>query len=128
MVDTNATFQDDGVAIGDIAHNKDDGTQASVTAVDSQTSLSLDSDAFPDGNEKYRVGGKFPDKDTVTISNSGTTATVTHTGHGMASNDYVYIEGGDIVANEGVFQITKINDNSYSYTMGSSPALHRRGQ
>ncbi len=127
LVDTNAAFQTDGVAIGDTAFNQTDGTAALVTAVDSQTSLSLNSDNFPDGNENYRVGGPYPDKDPVTIVNSGTTATVTHTGHGMLNNDYVYIEGGDIVANEGVFQITYINANSYSYTMGSSPGSSPTG-
>lgn len=71
--------------------------------------------------------GPFPFEDTVTISNSGTTATVTHTGHGMATNDYVQIYGGDVAANEGVWQITKINDNSYSYTMASSPGSSPTG-
>jgi hypothetical protein len=127
LVDTGATFQTDGVAVDDIAFNQTDGTGAAVTAVDSETSLSLASDAFPDGNEDYRVGGAFPDEDTVTIVNSGTTATVTHTGHGMASNDYVYIEGGSLDENEGVFQITYINANSYSYTMASSPGSSPTG-
>lgn len=53
----------------------------------------------------------------VAITGSGTTATVTHTGHGLATGDYVIISG---VTNDddynGVHQITKINDNSYSYT------------
>jgi hypothetical protein len=122
LVDTNATFDSDGVVVGDIAFNKTDGASAAVTGVDSETSLSLASDAFPDGNEDYRVGGAFPDEDTVTISNSGTTATVTHTGHGMSSNDNTYIEGGDQVGNEGVYQINFISANSYSYTMLSSPS------
>jgi len=127
LVDTNATFQDDGVAVGDVAYNQTDGTSATVSAIDSQTSLSLDSDAFPDGNEDYRVGGSLPVLDTVTIVNSGTTATVTHTGHGMLNNDYVYIRGGSLHANNGVFQITYINANSYSYTMGSTPGSSPTG-
>ena len=127
LVDTNATFETDGVAIGDTAFNKTDGTSALVTAVDSETSLSLGSDAFPDGDEDYRVGGPYPDNDTVTIVNSGTTATVTHTGHGMLNNDYVYITGGSLDANRGVFQITYINANSYSYTMGSTPGSSPTG-
>ena len=127
LVDTAATFQTDGVAIGDTAFNQTDGTSATVTAVDSETSLSLDSDAFPDGNEDYRVGGPFPYQDTVTIVNSGTTATVTHTAHGMQNNDYVFINGGSLSANEGVFQITYINANSYSYTMLSTPGSSPTG-
>jgi hypothetical protein len=65
--------------------------------------------------------GPFPNNATVTINNSGNTATVTHTAHGMASNDYVLIEGADYDANNGVFQITYISSSSYSYTMASSP-------
>jgi len=71
--------------------------------------------------------GPFPYDETVTISNSGTTATVTHTAHGMASNDYVQITGASLAANNGVFQITYISANSYSYTMGSTPGSSPTG-
>jgi len=127
LVDTNATFETNGVAIGDTAFNQTDGTSTLVTAVDSETSLSLASDAFPDGNEDYRVGGPLPDKDVVTIVNSGTTATVTHVAHNMVNNDHAYIEGGSLIANEGVFQITYISVDSYSYTMGSTPGSSPTG-
>lgn len=77
---------------------------------------------------KARNGtGPFPYQETVTIVNSGTTATVTHTGHGMATNDKVLILGASLEENNGVFQITKINDNSYSYTMSSSPGSSPSG-
>jgi hypothetical protein len=65
--------------------------------------------------------GPFPYQDSITISNSGTTATVTHTSHGMDTNDKVLIFGAGYDANNGIHQITKISDNSYSYTMSSSP-------
>lgn len=65
--------------------------------------------------------GPFPANATVTISNSGTTATVTHASHGMASNDDVLIDGAGYSANNGTFQITWISSSSYSYTMSSSP-------
>ena len=65
--------------------------------------------------------GPFPFQETVTIDNTGTTATVTHTGHGMASNDKVLIDGASLQPNNGVFSITYISDNSYSYTMTSDP-------
>lgn len=72
-------------------------------------------------------GEPFPVDVTVTISNSGTTATVTHTAHGMATNDKVVIRGASLDANNGVFAITKINDNSYSYVMGSAPGSNPTG-
>lgn len=64
---------------------------------------------------------------TVSITGTGTTATVSHTAHGMITGDYVIIEG---VTNDddynGVFEITKTGDNSYTYTttetLDSSPA------
>ena len=65
--------------------------------------------------------GPFPFEETVTIVNSGTTATVTHNAHGMASNDNVKIKGASHWQNNGPFQITKIDDGSYSYTMPSDP-------
>jgi hypothetical protein len=72
-------------------------------------------------------GGPMPYNVTVTITNSGTTATVSHTSHGMATNDKVQITGASLAPNNGVFSITKINDNSYSYTMGSSPGSNPTG-
>lgn len=56
LVDSSANFTGDGVAVGDAVHNTTDDTFALVTVVDSATSLSLDSDAFPDGDEVYQVG------------------------------------------------------------------------
>lgn len=122
LVDSGATFSTDGVVAGDVVINRTDGTLVVVTAVDSETSLSFASDAFPDGNEDYVIEGE-----SVTIVNSGTTATVTHTSHGFLSNDYVQIIGGSLDANEGVFQITVTAASTYTYTMGSTPGSSPTG-
>lgn len=71
--------------------------------------------------------GPFPYLDSVTIVNSGTTATVSHTSHGMATNDKVEIRGASLAVNNGVQSITKINDNSYSYTLTSAPGSSPTG-
>lgn len=71
--------------------------------------------------------GPFPFEDVVTIANSGTTATVTHNTHGMATNDYVLIEGASLQANNGVFQITVTDSNTYTYTMSSTPGSSPTG-
>jgi len=71
--------------------------------------------------------GPFPYNATVTISNSGTTATVAHTGHSMSTNDYVQITQGDVSANRGVWQITVTNTNEYTYTMNSTPGVSPTG-
>jgi hypothetical protein len=65
--------------------------------------------------------GPFPYQESVTISNSGTTATVSHTGHGLATNDKVEIKGSAYAQNEGVHQITVSDVNTYTYTLASAP-------
>ena len=76
---------------------------------------------------KAAAGGPFPSDVTVTIVNSGATATVTHTTHAMTTNDKVVIKGASLQANNGVYSIIYITDNSYSYTMGSSPGSSPTG-
>jgi len=71
--------------------------------------------------------GTLPAGASVTISNSGTTATVTHTAHGLSTNDKVWINGASLQANNGVFTITVTNANTYTYTMGSTPGSSPTG-
>lgn len=73
------------------------------------------------------TGGDLPSEATVTIVNSGTTATVTHAAHGLLSGDKVQILGGSLLANQGVFTIVYIDTGSYSYTMSSSPGSSPTG-
>lgn len=71
--------------------------------------------------------GPFPFEDVVTITNSGTTATVAHTAHGMATNDKVLIAGASHIQNRGVHQITVANTTHYTYTMSSAPGSDPTG-
>lgn len=71
--------------------------------------------------------GPFPFEASVTIANSGTTATVTHTSHGLATNDKVKIDGASHWQNNGVFQITVTGANTYTYTMPSDPGSSPTG-
>jgi hypothetical protein len=71
--------------------------------------------------------GPFPFEESVTITNSGTTATVAHTGHGMADNDKVLIAGASHLANNGIFSITVTGADEYTYTMGSTPGSNPTG-
>jgi len=61
--------------------------------------------------------GPFPFEETVTITRSGTLATVSHTGHGMATNDKITLVGiTDKLGDNGtVFQITVTDVNTYTY-------------
>jgi len=67
------------------------------------------------------AGGK-PYNATVTITRSTTTATVAHTGHGMATNDWVWISGCTDPLYNGTFQITRTTDDAYTYVMAGTPA------
>jgi len=72
--------------------------------------------------------GPMPYNETVTsITNVGTTATVAHTGHGMLTNDKVQITGASLWQNNGVFSITRTNDNEYTYTLPSAPGSSPTG-
>jgi hypothetical protein len=71
--------------------------------------------------------GPMPYRDSVTIANSSTTATVTHTGHGMATNDKVHIVGASHSQNNGVFTITVTGVNTYTYTMATAPGSNPTG-
>jgi hypothetical protein len=72
--------------------------------------------------------GIYPYKETVTITRSGSTATVSHTAHGMATGDYVVIDKTvDQVEYSGIHLITKIDANSYSYTVSGAPVTPATG-
>ena len=52
----------------------------------------------------------------VDITGSGTTATVSHIDHGMATNDSVIIQGANEDVYNGAYQITVTGASSYQYT------------
>jgi hypothetical protein len=71
-------------------------------------------------------GTNYPYQASVTITGSGTTATVAHTAHGLATNDNVVIRGANEDVYNGAYQITVTGANAYTYTtnetIGTSPA------
>jgi len=72
--------------------------------------------------------GPFPYQESVTITSSGTVATVTHTGHGLASGDKVDISGVTNGANyNGAKQITVTDANTYTYVLAAIQASPATG-
>lgn len=73
--------------------------------------------------------GPFPFEDTVTIARATTTATVTHTAHGMATNDKIYLTGitDKTEDNYSVHQITVTDANTYTYTTTDSGSTSYTG-
>jgi hypothetical protein len=66
--------------------------------------------------------GPLPYQDSVSIARSGTTATVTHTAHGLSTGQKVYIYGTGDWTYMGVKTITVTGTNSYTYTVTGTPA------
>jgi len=62
------------------------------------------------------AAGSLPFNASVSISNSGTTATVTHTAHGLSTGDKIVIYGATNNENLGVHTITVTGTNTYTYT------------
>lgn len=73
------------------------------------------------------AGGGLPADVSVSITRSGSTATVTHTSHGLATNDKVRIKGATEVEYNGVFIITNTGVNTYTYTVSGTPATPATG-
>lgn len=72
--------------------------------------------------------GPFPYQDSVSITRSTTTATVTHTAHGLESNDKVALLGiTDKVEDIGIHQITVTDANTYTYTTTDSGSTSYTG-
>jgi hypothetical protein len=71
--------------------------------------------------------GDLPYNDTVTIARSSSTATVSHTAHGLATGDKVVIRYANQQEYNGVFSITYIGVDSYSYTVSGTPTTPATG-
>ena len=65
--------------------------------------------------------GDFPFEESVSITRSGSTATVSHTGHGLQTNDWAVIRGADQPEYNGPHQITVTGTNSYTFTVSGTP-------
>lgn len=73
------------------------------------------------------TGSTLPYQASVTIANSGTTATVTHAAHGMITGDKVLIKGASLYQNNGVFSIISTGSGTYTYTMATDPGASPTG-
>jgi hypothetical protein len=73
--------------------------------------------------------GDLPFEESVTITRAGTTATVSHTAHGLNTNEYVKISGitDKTEDNAGAHQITVLTANSYTYTTTDSGSTSYTG-
>lgn len=63
----------------------------------------------------------------TSITRSGTTATATKTAHGLRHRQMVTISGASQADYNGTFRITRIDANTFSYTVANSPATPATG-
>lgn len=84
---------------------------------------------IPDPRWILRIYEGNPDATStaVGITAVGTTATVTHTSHGLSTNDEVVIAGANEADYNGTFRITVIDTDTYTYEMSGSPSSPATG-
>ncbi len=128
----------DGVAATSGNFSVDDAAGVVVTlSIDPVTTLINVKDNDGVNLENARVymaasdgDGDLPYQESVTsITRSGTLATVTHTAHGMVSNEFIKLSGitDKVEDNSGAHLITWISANSYSYPTTDSGSTSYTG-
>jgi len=73
------------------------------------------------------AGATKPYQASVSITRSGSTATVTHTAHGLANGDKVVIRGANENEYNGIRTISNVTTNTYDYTVSGTPATPATG-
>lgn len=71
--------------------------------------------------------GDLPYQESVSITRSGATATVTHTSHGLTTGDIAWIEGADQGEYNGAYSVTVTDANTYTYTVSGTPTSPATG-
>lgn len=71
--------------------------------------------------------GPLPYRDSVTITRSVSTATVSHTAHGLKTGQKVHIRGADQYEYTGVKVITVTGVNAYTFTVTGTPTTPATG-
>jgi hypothetical protein len=112
------------------------GTNASTSIVQNPVTLEVTTKKLSDqtalGSCRVLVyagdgTGPLPFQDSVTITRVSTTASVSHTGHGLANGNKVLIQGADQWQYNGVFAISNVTANAYDYTIVSDPGSNGTG-
>ena len=72
-------------------------------------------------------GGDLPYEDSVSITRSGSTATVSHSSHGLQTGQKVLIAGANQREYNGVQTITVTTADAYTFTVSGTPATPATG-
>lgn len=103
-----------------------DNVNGSTVTINNTVSVSVNAvDGLGSPIEGARVlleaasGGTLPVDASVSITRSASTATVTHTSHGLATGNKVAIRGANQTEYNGIKTITVTGANTYTYTVSS---------
>lgn len=105
-------------------------TSADITVTVKVTVRDADTLSTIDGVRvllEANVGGDLPYNDSVTITRSGSTASVSHTAHGLSNGDKVKIKGANQNEYNGVRTISNVTTNAYDYTVTGTPTTPATG-
>ena len=75
------------------------------------------SGTFSSSEVTYQLEDSFQ---SGTYARSGSTVTLTRTAHGLVSNDYIYADHISGSATDNFYQVTKVDNNTVTYTDGAS--------
>lgn len=120
---------------GDATPTVRNGAGASTTVVAGQVDVLvtvIDEALAPIENIRVYVvaadgTGPLPFEDSVAITRSGSTATVSHTAHGLFTGDKIRISGAAEPEYNGVFTVTVTTADAYEYTVSGTPATPATG-
>lgn len=120
---------------GGNAPTVDDRSAGTVTVVLNPVTLSINVSDIETGLDvsSARVlvyvasAVNFPYQASISITRSGSTATVTHTSHGLTSGDKVLIAGADQDEYNGVKTITVTGASTYTFTVSGTPTTPATG-
>ncbi len=101
-----------------------DPVTVSITAKDASTAALIEGARLL---LEAETGGALPAFDIVTITRSGSTASVAHTGHGLSEGDTVIIRSAAEDEYNGRFEIFNVSTNAYDYTVSGTPATPATG-
>ena len=114
----NASYRTDGATITIVQ----DPVTTTVKAVDTTGTAVSGARVLLEASDGT---GPLPFNDSVSITQTGGTATVSHTAHGFSTNQYVVIRGANEEGYNKVAQVTVSDANTYTYSVASglsSPA------
>lgn len=95
-----------------------------ITAKDSTDNSNVEGAAV---TVRAATTGDLPFETVVTITRSGSVATVTHTGHGYSTGHKVEIENADQNDYNRIKEITVVDANSYTFVVAGTPTTPATG-